>query len=324
MLTLALQVALAHPASAQQKEAGPPPGWPGPPVTAGKASKAGKAGAAPIAAPPVAAGNAGASPAGSASTVPAPAPQDSLRALQAFLIEHGRAAYATGSAITRFTTSVVSIGPCALTLARHLESPVNTDDDTVEVALARLTPTPRVTVLDEASDAWSVRVETSSGAKEFASRRRLVWTRDKSVSESAKPVDGAGMVLQSRANADRAARLLGTAAAACGATAMAPAVAAARNAPHDVTGNALTDSSVIRVKAQCRALVRERLRSPTTAVFASDSLTLAYPGKTAGSMMVTGTVVAQNGFGAPLERSYGCTFVKENEAWLPQGAALLY
>jgi hypothetical protein len=301
LVVLALQVTLAHSVGAQNK---PSP------------SRAGRAGEK--ARPAVAAA------AGVGAARPTVSPQDSLRALQAFLADHGRAAYATGSAITRFTTSVVEIRPCVVTLAVHLDSPVSTDDDTVEVALARVTPTPRVAVLDDASDAWSVLVETSSGADELVSRRRVVWTRDKSTSASTRPANGAGVVLQSRANADRAARLLGTAAAGCGGMAMDPAVAAARNAPHDVSGNALTDSSVIRVKAQCRALVRERLRSPTTAAFTSDSTTIALWSKDGATMMVTGHVTAQNGFGAPLEKSYGCTFGRENEAWLPRGEALLY
>lgn len=54
--------------------------------------------------------------------------------------------------------------------------------------------------------------------------------------------------------------------------------------------------------AQCEARVKDLLKAPSTAQFSSDATG-------SGTWKVTGTVDAENSFGATLRSTYGCTVV---------------
>lgn len=247
---------------------------------------------------------------------------DSLTVLRALLEEHGRTATASGNFIIRYTVEIRAMDGCTVTLAKHTESSNVVDDLLSRIDLARLDPNPVVKVLDEASDAWTVRLQTSTGRDDILAMRKFVIT-GRAPRDTVGAVAFAEIPLQTRVRADRVALLVQSAVRLCGGKPMNPEVAARVNAPKDFSGNPLSDSTFVRVKAQCRALVKDELRSPTTAEFSTDSATMAYFTKS-GGLLVLGKVASQNGFGATLQKNYSCSFNKENDAWLPSGKPLIF
>ena len=66
--------------------------------------------------------------------------------------------------------------------------------------------------------------------------------------------------------------------------------------------------------AQCKRLVLDRLKSPSTARFLDASVTYDKAGDTGErSISVTGNVEAQNGFGAQIKNEYWCTNFNTDE-----------
>lgn len=59
--------------------------------------------------------------------------------------------------------------------------------------------------------------------------------------------------------------------------------------------------------SQCEARIEQQLKAPSTAEFNSS-------GTGNGTWTVTGTVDAENGFGAKIRSSYQCTVIMNNEA----------
>jgi hypothetical protein len=60
----------------------------------------------------------------------------------------------------------------------------------------------------------------------------------------------------------------------------------------------------------CKTFVKDKLRAPSTAKFADHSVT-----HTGSEYTVTGSVDAQNGFGAQIRSTYTCTVTDTGESW---------
>jgi hypothetical protein len=261
----------------------------------------------------------------SSVTTSASRPADSLRALQQLLTVHGKAVSASGSFLIRYSAAITEIEPCRMTLAKRDSSSVADNDDTLHVDFSLVTPNPRVTVVSDPSDSWAAILETTSGKPEIPGRRRLFFKHKVAGSiqrfDSAMVFPAADIIVQTKARAERVAELAGRVAILCGGKPMDPRFVAERNRPRDVSGNLLSDSSIVRVKAQCRELVRGNLVSPTTAQFASDSLTYARIAD--DKMQVDGKVAAQNRAGGILEKTFSCDFRREGDAWVPSGKPII-
>lgn len=247
---------------------------------------------------------------------------DSVRALAAYLTSLGQVTSALRSFLTRSSVSATATSGCGMRVARASTSSVSAGSDTVLLQLGDLDPRPFVSVDNALSDLYSVAVETSLGDSSIAAT--IVSGADKAPTLTSRGWPRVQLRVQSRARAESLATRFGAVIAACGGQPMSPELLAYRRAPRDIVGNLMSDSGVARAKATCRALVTETLRSPGSARFTSDSLTIAGWTPSTGQMVVTGDVDAQNGFGAMIHRSFICTLSRDGTAWLPVRSPLLF
>jgi hypothetical protein len=257
-----------------------------------------------------------------------------VAAVQQYLEHHGRAAYVGDRLVSRYEIGVTRVEGCSITVHKSAESAsgtgageTSTDLSDVTFSLKDLHAAPRVQKWDSA-DIYSLNLESSTGDDVFVISGRASLHGLKMEKRPDERGAWTDLPFSRKAEADSAASVLGAAIRACGGRAQSPAgrarIAARRDSLKrtvDVLLGATipAEQKAVALKA-CQSRIRDQLRAPSEAKFSSEP-TWVGPGSD-NTLMIIGTVEAQNGFGGFRSARYLCTFEKLGEQWVPKSAAV--
>lgn len=239
--------------------------------------------------------------------------RDSLAALQSLFAEKGKTAIVTPDASMKFDTRIDKFSDCGVDVTLVFGERVTT----YLIDLRRWSPEVSVKPVGMGTALYIVSIENTSGNSDVPTRV---------VSEGEIPDSARGLSsFVDEQSARRASVLWASAIRSCGGVPRSPEVKARREAANRaVTDSAerlrrgsLSDSAKVAIAALCRERVKRQLRAPSAAVFEPDSSWLFIENEKAGTLMLTGHVEAQNGFGGMSSRRFACSFEKYGATYVP-------
>jgi hypothetical protein len=247
---------------------------------------------------------------------------DTIQALARFLEANGKTAAVLGTTAYRVNVRVRSADGCKVVLAVTITSDgadVGFGGD-YTLLLSQLSPEVSTKPWTDGGGNYTVSVENTSGAKDIRIRR-------KAETDSSS---GVGVYVTGEASARRLATLWQRSIELCGGSPRSPAVktradsefARVNERADRLTGRTLPDSLRNHLHQLCRSLVKEQLSAPSTALFPPDSIAMLSV-DTDESVMIIGSVEAQNPLGGRTTSRTVCSFEKHGLTYVPKTKAII-